>query len=187
MKKIKEEFKRVGKILFLTGLNDTHSGNMSLRVGKRFFITRHGAMLGFLHDRDIVEVNLDNDLRDKFASSEVGVHRAIFKNTNALAIIHTHPLNAITISFKYNEIIPRDISGSYYLKKIPVIELKEPTASKEMEEKLPHLLAEYPVVIIRAHGAFSIGKTLEEALHLAHQTEITAEIIYKADILGINK
>lgn len=47
------------------------------RIQKIFM--RHGAMLDFLHDKDIIEVNLDSNFRDKLASSEITVHRAIYK------------------------------------------------------------------------------------------------------------
>lgn len=184
---IKEEFKKIGSILFQARLENSHSGNMSVRVGNRILITRRGSMLGFLKDDDIVETGLDeDDFGIALASTEVGIHRAILKNTSALAVIHTHPIYAVALSYKYDELIPIDVEGSYFLRKIPVIEFKYATGSSEMEEKLPEFLKKYPTVIVRAHGAFSIGKTLEEALYYAHITENIAEIIYLVETLGID-
>jgi len=48
-----EEFRRIGSFLFLTGLVDSHGGNMSVRVEDKIFITRRDTMLGDLKEGDI--------------------------------------------------------------------------------------------------------------------------------------
>ena len=74
------------------GMNSSHSGNISLRVGDRFFITRTGAMLGYLREEDILETGLGEETtEDTQASKEVSVHRAILRKTPWVAVVHTHP------------------------------------------------------------------------------------------------
>jgi len=134
-------------------------------------------MLGFLSDEDTVETGWEEDDSNiVIASIEAKVHRAILINTPAPAVKHTHPKNAVAISFKYNEIIPIDVEGSYYLRKIPVVEFEYGTGFKEMEEVLPKYSEKYPGVI-RGHGAFAIGKSVEEALHYSHMVEDISEIL----------
>lgn len=53
-----ELFSLFGRELFLQGVNSSHSGNMSVRVGDRIFITRRGSMLSNLTERDIIETGL---------------------------------------------------------------------------------------------------------------------------------
>lgn len=186
-KDIKEEFKRIGKFICDKGLNNSHSGNMSVRIGDRILITRRGSMLGFLKDDDIIETGLGkDDFGIALASSEVNVHRAILKNTSALAVIHAHLIHSVVLSFNQDEIIPIDVEGGYALKKIPIIEVEFGSGSKEMEEKIPEVLKKFPIVVVRGHGAFSIGKTLEESLYYASALEYISKIMYKVKTLGIN-
>ncbi|MFH1824736.1 MAG: aldolase [Candidatus Firestonebacteria bacterium] len=186
-KDIKEEFRRIGKFICDKGLNNSHSGNMSVRLGDKILITRRGSMLGFLKEDDIIETGLDkDDFGITLASSEVNVHRAILKNTSALAVIHTHLIHAVVLSFNQDEIIPLDAEGGYVLKKIPVIKVEFGCGSKEMEEKVSKVLKKFPIVVVRGHGAFSIGKTLEESLDYASILEDISKIIYKVKTLGIN-
>lgn len=186
-KEIRDEFRKIGSAVFQAGLNNTHSGNMSLRVGDRIFITRRGSMLGFLDDEDIVETGLlEDDCGVALASSEVEIHRAVLRHTSALSMIHTHPLSAVPLTFKYDELVVIDTEGTYYLKKIPVVAFKTASASREMIEELPKWLSRYPTILVRGHGAFSVGQTLEQALNFAHLTENSAEILYRTELLGID-
>lgn len=184
---IHREFERIGRALFISGLNNSHSGNMSIRVGNRIFITRRGSMLGFLQEQDIIETGLDeNDSNIALASSETGVHRAIYKGTPSLAIIHSHPLTAVALSLLMDEIIPIDVEGSYIIHKVPVLNFEYGSASKEMEKELPKALAHYKIVLVHGHGAFAVGNFLEDALHYTHSLENIAKIIYIVKVMGGN-
>ena len=184
-REIIDEFKKIGRAVFDVGLNNSHSGNMSVRVGDRILITRRGSMLGFLQDHDIIETGLEQDDSGiSLASTEVAVHRAIFNGTSCLAIVHTHPITATALSLVQDEIIPVDVEGSYYLRKVPILEFEFGTGSKEMEQELPKALKNYRVVMVKGHGAFSVGNFLEEAFHYAHMVENVAEIIYRVKTLG---
>jgi len=180
-----KEMQKVGKAIFMAGLNNSHSGNISVRVGNRVLISRRGSMIGFLEDGDIIETGIEhNDSGIALASTEVGVHRAIYKGTSALAIIHTHPLTAVSLSYLYDEIVPIDVEGSYILRKIPVVEFEYGTSSREMEEKLPEVLKNYKIALVRGHGSFAVGHYLEEALHYASTLENISQIIYRFRMLG---
>lgn len=179
------EFQKIGRIVFDKDLNNSHSGNLSMRIGDRLLITRRGSMLGFLKDSDIIETGLDhNDSGISLASSEVNVHRAIYLGTSCLAICHTHPLTATALSLVQEEIIPIDVEGSYYIRKIPIVEFEFGSGSKEMEEELPRMLKNYKIVMVRGHGAFAIGDFLEEALQYSHILENVSRIIYMAKTMG---
>lgn len=186
-REVMEEMKKIGHIVFLAGLNNSHSGNMSVRVGRRILITRRGSMLGFLKDEDIIETGLEEDDSGiSLASTEVAVHRAIYQGTSALAILHSHPLTATALSIVQDEIVPIDVEGSYYIRRVPVIEFEFGTGSKEMEEVLPKYLKNYRIVMVKGHGAFAIGDFLEEALHYTHVLENIAQIIWRVRAMGVD-
>ncbi len=174
-----KDFQLIGQDLFLAGLNSSHSGNLSIRQGDRLVITRRGSMLGRLTERDLIETGLEkNDSHITLASTEIRVHRAIYKNTAALAVVHAHPPHATALSLIEDEIVPIDSEGAYFLHKIPVIGAERTIGSAEVEANLPDLLKEYKVVMIRGHGSFATGQLLEEAYQWTSALESVARIIY---------
>lgn len=184
---IVQYFQKIGWAAYVAGLEDTHSGNMSMRIGNRMLITRRGSMLGFLNDYDIIEVGLEkNDCGISLASSETGVHRAIYKQTNGLAIVHAHLINAVILSLLYKEIIPVDVEGSYTIRKVPVLSFEFGSGSKEMEEEIPKYLKDNKIVVIKGHGAIAIGETLEEALFYNSVLENSCKVIIGISSLGRN-
>ncbi|MDD4168787.1 MAG: aldolase [Desulfotomaculaceae bacterium] len=174
-----EEFKKFGRDLFLAGLNNSHSGNLSVHLGDRIIITRRRAMLGHLEEGDLIETGLTkNDSKITLASTEIGVHQAIYNNTAALAIVHAHPVHAIALSLIEDEIFPIDSEGSYLLHKIPVLSAEHTIGSQEIEQKLPPLLKENKIVMVRGHGSFAVGSVLEEAYQWTTSLENICRIIY---------
>lgn len=173
------EFRQIGRDLFIQGLNSSHSGNMSIRLGDRLVITRRGSMLGNLKETDLIETGLfRNDSHITLASTEIGVHRSIYKSTSALAIVHAHPVYATALSLLQDEIIPIDSEGQYMLHKIPVIAFEHTVGSDEVARVLPEYLKEYKIVMIRGHGSFAVGQLIEEAYQWTSSLENICKIIY---------
>lgn len=179
-------FKQIGNALFISGLNHSHSGNISLKTGDKIYITRRGVMKGFLRKEDIIHTGIKNTWNDYLDSTEINVHRAIYRMTSSKAIVHCHPPIAIALSLIRNEIIPIDVEGLIAMPKIPVLKCLKATASKELEQNLPPLLKKHQSVLIKGHGLFAVGQSLEEAFHYATLTEHIAKILYYTKILRSN-
>lgn len=158
------DFQQVGGDLFLAGLNNSHSGNLSVRVGDRLVITRTGSMLGHLEIKDLIETGIETDDENTpLASTEIGVHRAVYLGTSAQAVVHAHSPHAVALSLLLDEIVPVDAEGRYLLPTVPVLSPAVTIASKELEEILPSCLRDHRIVLVRGHGTFAAGKTMEEA------------------------
>jgi len=182
-----EQFKQVGRDLFLQNAVSSHGGNISVRIGDRIYITRRGSMIHNLTEDDIIETGLhENDSGIVLASTELKVHREIYKQTTAMAIIHAHPVNAVTVSLEADDIIPLDSEGSYLLHRVPVAAAEHTVGSKEVMEQVPKLLKKYKIVMLRGHGSFAIGQMLEEAYQWTSALEVSSEIINTARSAGIN-
>lgn len=180
-----EQFRQIGRDLFVAGLISSHGGNMSVRQGDRILITRRGSMLARLGEHDLVDIGLEeNDANVTLASTEIVVHRAIYRQTSALAIVHTHPPYAIAQSLMKDEIVPADSEGSYLLHKVPVVEAQLTAGSTEVAELLPRWLKEYDLVMLRGHGPFAIGHLLEEAYQLTSVLEMTCRILSLTEGVG---
>jgi len=187
-KRLLDEFARTGRTLFEGGLNNSHSGNMSVRLGDRVVITRRGAMLGELAENDLVDVGLaQDDSGIALASTEVRVHQAVYTSTSHLAIVHTHPRTATAMSMERDYIVPVDEEGRYYFKRIPVLGIKSSIGSDDLERDLPAMLKDYPVVLVRGHGAFAVGGNLEEGLQISHSLEWSCDILMRCLTLGMKE
>ncbi len=178
---ILETFQWVGRDLYHLGLITSHAGNMSLRRGERVWITRTGSMLGHLRSEDLVETALSPEKAPHpKASMELPVHLAIFRATAAQAILHAHPPSAVALSLIEEVIVPADSEGGHILGIVPVIVAANVVASGEIAERASLLLQEHRAVLIKRHGSFSVGNTLEEAFGITTTLEASARILLLA-------
>ncbi|MHB8781791.1 MAG: aldolase, partial [Candidatus Geothermincolia bacterium] len=170
----------------LQGVNSSHSGNMSVREGDRIHITRRGSMLGCLTQRDIVDTSLEgDDSHITLASTEIKIHRAIYQNTSALAIVHAHPPTAIALSLRRDAITPVDAEGIYYFKSIPVLRAQDTIGSSEVAAGLWRDLANYKAVMVAGHGSFAVGQMLEEAYQWTSSLEASCRMLLLHELLGV--
>lgn len=179
-----EELSKFGKKLVEGGLVSSHSGNMSIRIGNKILITRSGSMLDELTEASIVEIDFNPSSFDLIASSEAVVHRDIYKNTSALAIIHAHCPFAVVISLlEEGPIEPMDIEGQYFLHEIPI--LKGGTGSQELAEDVSSKLKSHKGVIVQGHGTFALGKNIEEAYVITSAIEYSCKLRYFYNLANI--
>ena len=178
-KKVFEEFVRIGSWLDRRGLNTSHSGNLSRRVGERIYITRSGAMLGDLTPGDILQVFPPPPYPgDAKPSVETPVHLAIYSRSEYNAVIHAHPPFTVALSLKgLRSIVPLDVEGKEVLGEVPVLHLKEPAGSQEAAEEISRAFEGGRVVVVAAHGVFAGGKDLPEALHLISSLEFSSKVL----------
>ncbi len=182
--RIYEMFREIGEDLYAGNMISSHGGNLSIRLGDRVIIKRRGAQLGRLKPHDLIETRLDkNDSGVALASTELLVHRAIYNNTPALAVCHCHPRTAVAFSFSRDEYVPIDNEASYLLKKIPVVTEEFASGTPQMAHKVAEALKNYKIILLRGHGSFATGQTLDEAFHWSScleescQMELAAKII----------
>jgi L-fuculose-phosphate aldolase len=183
--RIYEQFKEIGRDLYEQNMISSHGGNISVRLGDRVVIKRRGAQLGQLKPHDLIETGLEkNDSGVTLASTELLAHRTIYMQTPALAICHCHPRTAIAFSLTRDEIVPIDNEASYLLKKVPVIWEEFASGTPEMANHLARALQSYKIVMLRGHGSFAIGQTLDEAFFWSSTLEEACDIMLKAKIIN---
>ncbi len=178
-----QEISKIGKKLVDHGLVESHFGNISVRIGNKMLITRSGSALDEITENSVVEVELEGTSGlDMIASSEAIVHRAIYKDTSALAIIHAHCQFAVTLSLlaDSDSIVPVDSEGQYFLHEVPIV--KGGIGTPELAKNTARALAEHKGAIIYSHGTFATGKILEEAYVVTTQIEHSCAIKYRYDM-----
>jgi L-fuculose-phosphate aldolase len=183
--RIYEMFREIGRDLYAANMISSHGGNMSIRLGDRVIIKRRGAMLGNLKEHDLIETGLEkNDSGVALASTELLVHRTVYMNTPALAIVHCHPRTAIAFSLSRDELVPIDNEASYFLKKVPVVTEEFASGTPEMARKVAKALQNYKIIMLRGHGSFATGQTLDEAFHWSSTLEESCQIELAAKLIN---
>lgn len=161
---ILSQFQAVGRDLFTTGLVSSQSGNLSIRLGDRLIITRRNSGLGCLEEHDLIETGIEkNDRNTPLASIELAVHRAIYRETPALAIVHAHPPHAVTLSLTETEIVPMCTEGRVTLGRVPVLGWRMEVKPGGLADIIARALKRHRIVMVHGHGSFAIGQLLEEA------------------------
>lgn len=179
-----EEFSWVGHDLYVSGAVSSHGGNLSVRVGDdRMLITRTGSMIGRLTPADLIETSLTScgDPADETCSVELVVHRAIYAATDARAIVHAHAIQTVARSFIDDLIVPVDSESKLRLVDVPVVIAKETIGSAEAGEKLALALRDRRVAVLRGHGPFARGATLEDAFQAVSCLEASCHVLNVID------
>ncbi len=177
------EFRRVGDILFLSGLVDASSGNMSARTKDGLWITKTGRSLFGLRMKDIVKIGFERDVRWNAASSEVELHVGIYKQVEeAKAIIHAHCPATVALSLNEKRIVPRDYEGRLFLKEVEIIDIPLNAWGSIASQIIPDYFKNSPnrIVVARAHGVFAYAETLFDACRIISALENSSKIILLA-------
>ncbi len=176
---IKSQIINIAKLCFEEGLVNGSAGNISYIYKNDIFITTTGSCFGNLKEQDIIKLPLNAKEKGK-ASSEFFVHKSIFLNTDKKVILHTHPKYTILASYMFEEITPIDSEGKTYFDKVSILNLKNPSASKELEMALSEALKYQDIVIVKTHGVFCATSNLMKAYTYAGALEHSCFVLLKA-------
>ena len=172
------QFQSVGRDLFNRGLVSSNGGNLSIRLGERIIITRRGSRLGCLEEHDLIETGISkNDRFTPLASVELPVHRAIYQQTPAQAIIHAHPPHVVALSLTETEIVPNDTEGLSIVERVPVVGWHTEVKPGGLADVIVQALKQSRIVMVHGHGNFAIGQLLEEAHNYTAALEESCQVI----------
>ena len=176
---------RFGRKLVQSGLTHAHFGNISIRSEEGLLITRRGSMLDEIDENTVVQCSLDREGScDSEASSELIVHRRIYKQTSTGAIIHAHSPYAVALSMlsRENCLQPRDEESKLSLGLIPLVSGR--TGSEELATNLAEALQSRKAAVAIGHGTFAIGSSLEEAYINICTVEYSCQVHYLCAVAG---
>ena len=167
------------------------SGNVSRRVatpdGDVFAITASRVPYHrfTLEDVLVVDSEIDPVMGDGIPSSESLLHMAIYTARQDVgAVIHTHPVYASAFAVA-GRAIPPILDEQVVLLggSVGVAEYGE-SASEVLANNAVRALNDRAAVLLRNHGAVSVGRDLEEAVSVAELVERVARIHVAASTLG---
>jgi len=176
----KEELVQYYHWLRQYGLNDSHSGNASIRDGQTVWMTPTGACADTLQVTDLIRCELGQPIPSQ-ASSDAPLHLAVYeKNSHANVVLHSHGAYSVAITFHGEDYIPLDYEGQFYFEKIPVVTVDYKHYNRDSPALIAAQLATYPVAVVKGHGVYVQAKTLNLAYKWTCSFELSAKTVYLA-------
>lgn len=148
------------------------SGNVSVRVGDTVLVTPSGIPYDRLAPADITGTDLDGRqvLGTLVPTSELPMHLAVHRETDAGAVVHTHAVHATAVSTLVDELpmihyMTAALGG-------PVRVAPYATyGTQELAENMLRALDGRTGCLLRNHGTITYGATLDEAYDRTAQLE----------------
>jgi len=171
-----------------TGLSIGTAGNLSIRVDDGVLITPSGRDVEHTEPLDICLVDFDGkqitgELRP---SSEVPMHLAVYRTTDAAAVVHTHSPYATALSLTMTE-LP---SVHYTINGLGGPVRVAPYATFGTPQLAGHIavaLKDRQAAILQNHGTIAIGASLRRAFDRAVLLEWLCTLYWRALQAGTPK
>jgi L-fuculose-phosphate aldolase len=167
------------------GLVDGVSGNLSVRAGDLIAITPSGVPYQDMAGADICLVRPadGSTAAGGRPSTETPMHLAVYRATDAAAIVHTHSPFVVALSTVLDE-LP---AVHYAMAGLGGLVRVTPYArfgTQELADGAVAALRGRTAVILRNHGALTYGATLEQAYDRARTLEWLASVYWHARMAG---
>jgi L-fuculose-phosphate aldolase len=174
------------RMLERAGIID-HNGHCSARRDAgSFFINTGASVRGSLTLEDIVAVDLDGNLVEGSARPplEFHIHSEVYRaRPDVHAVMHTHPQWSTFLTMTGVPYKPVYAQG-VLLGDIPMMDSPLSVNTKPTGEKLAATLGLGPAVLLKAHGAVTVGADVVEAFVMAAYLEENAYRQYMAMQIG---
>ncbi|MGW5335779.1 class II aldolase/adducin family protein [Streptomyces bauhiniae] len=148
------------------------SGNVSVRVGDTVLVTPSGVPYDRLTPADVTGVGLSGRqvLGSLVPTSELPMHLAVYRGTDARAIVHTHAVHATAVSTLVTE-----LPAIHYMTGAlggPVrVAPYAPYGTPELAAHVLRALQGRSGCLLRNHGTLTHGDTLDRAYDRTAQLE----------------
>jgi L-fuculose-phosphate aldolase len=161
------------------------AGNLSVRRGGLVAITPSGVAYDLLSAEDICLVKLADGepLPGLQPSTETPMHLAVYRATDAAAIVHTHSPFVVALSTVLDE-LPAVHYAMADLGGIVRVAPYTRFGTAELAGLTVSALGDRSAVILRNHGALTCGPTLAHAYHRARVLEWLARVYWHAKLAG---
>ncbi|MFF4083149.1 class II aldolase/adducin family protein [Streptomyces sp. NPDC001777] len=148
------------------------SGNVSARVGDTVLVTPSGVPYDRLGPQDVVGVDLAGHrvLGELAPTSELPLHLAVYRNTDASAVVHTHAVHATAVSTLVPEVPPVHYAAAMLGGTVRVAAYAR-YGTDELAANMLTALRDRTGCLLQNHGTVTHGATLDEAYDRTAQLE----------------
>ena len=185
---IKQLIIKIGQMLHQKSMLAAYDGNISCRYQDQIIITNSQTHKAWLTVKDFAIIDLGGKVISGKPSSEMPMHLKAYTVCDQVkAIIHAHPVNAISLSIakpKWSE-LPANVISELVIAagKIPIVPYHLP-GSEKLANAIAKMLPQYKLMILRRHGSFTWGSDLTEAYIGLERLEHSATVLLQALMVG---
>ena len=173
----REDLVRYCRWLRQYGLNDSHSGNASVRDGDTAWVTPTGCCADTLEPEDLVACPVGGEPSDG-ASLDARLHLAVYRaDPNARAVLHSHGPASIALSMIGERYQPLDFEGRYYFPDgIEIVDAGYDGYVEHSPRLVSEALTRGRICVYRGHGVYASGETIDRAYKWTCSFEHSAKI-----------
>ncbi|MEU6389897.1 class II aldolase/adducin family protein [Streptomyces sp. NPDC046939] len=148
------------------------SGNVSIRVGDTVLVTPSGVPYDRLGPDDLVAVDLygERQAGTLTPTSELPMHLAVYRHTDARAVVHTHAVHATAVSTLVTELPAIHYMTAALGGRVRVAPYAT-YGTQELAEHVLDALSGRTGCLLRNHGTLTYGDTLDAAYDRTAQLE----------------
>ncbi|MGQ4354533.1 class II aldolase/adducin family protein [Streptomyces drozdowiczii] len=148
------------------------SGNVSLRIGDTVLVTPSGVPYERLRPEDLTGVDPEGKqtLGTLAPTSELPLHLAVYRNTDATAVVHTHGVHATAVSTLVTEVPPIHYAAAILGGTVRVAPYAR-YGTPELAANMLAALRDRTGCLLANHGTVTCGATLDEAYDRTAQLE----------------
>ncbi|MEU4613885.1 class II aldolase/adducin family protein [Streptomyces umbrinus] len=148
------------------------SGNVSVRVGDTVLVTPSGVPYDRLAPEDLCGVSLDGRqvVGSLVPTSELPMHLAVYRATDARAIVHTHAVHATAVSTLVTELPLIHYMAAALGGPVRVAPYATYGTAK-LAENMLRALRDRTACLLQNHGTLTYGATLPQAYDRTAQLE----------------
>ncbi len=166
------------------GLNDSHSGNASVREGDTVWVTPTGACADTLTEDALVAAKL-GEAPPEGASLDTSLHLNVYaRNHDVAAVLHSHGPYTVALTLDGKDFCPTDFEGRYYFGHVPVIAIPFDKYTSESPTRVAELLAGHRICVVQGHGTYAGGRSVNLAYKWCCSLELSAKTAYIARTAG---
>lgn len=166
------------------GLNDSHSGNASVRDGDTIWVTPGGCCADTIEADNLVPCSIDGQIGEG-ASLDAPLHIAVYQqNPQARAVLHSHGPHSVALTMNGKDFRPIDFEGQYYFRHVPVLNIEYQDYLDESPVLVSRALADSKITIVRGHGVYATADNINLAYKWTCSLELSAKTAYLAQQAG---
>jgi len=191
-RELRDAVVEAGRLAYQGGLMVANDGNISVLMNDgNVLITPSGVCKGRITADDLLVIDLEGRLVKSAAdsylkpTSEQPMHLEVYRQRKDVrAVIHSHLIYAnalaITTGKIRMDVIPE---AAVAFGSVPITDFAMPSTSQNADA-IRDLIVDHDVVLIRNHGALTVGKNLDQALINLERLEHVSKTLVFAQLLG---
>lgn len=164
-------------------------GHVSARIpDSDLFLIPRNTKLANVKEEDIWTYNFKGEKVEGgsgLAASEVPIHSCIYRaRPDVMSVCHVHPHYAVLLTLVGETIKPITMSAIRYPRGVPVFEGLGLIVTDELGNALAKALGDNRAIILRAHGAVTVGQDIPDCVTTMVGLEDMARFQVEAMMIG---